>query len=68
MVATTVSEAPAGNGGAIREQVRHIEAHVEDHESRLRELERAHWRMTAIVSVASAFASAAATLLAGWLK
>ena len=36
---------------------------LDDHEQRLRYLEKAHWRMTAIVSVCSAIAAAIGSII-----
>lgn len=49
--------------------IAHLTREVEDHELRLRSLEKAHWRMAAAVSVAasifSALGAVAAKLIAG---
>lgn len=55
------------NVKVLRNDVEYLAHEVEDHEERLRVLEKAHWRMTAFVSIAAALFSALGAVAAKFI-
>lgn len=50
------------------ERLKEIESKVDDHEERMRELEKARWKAAGFVGLISGVASAAGALAAGLLR
>jgi hypothetical protein len=53
---------------AIRRDVEHLAQEYDDHEHRIRTLEQAHWRASAVSGLISGIIAAAAVVLAALLK